>query len=105
MRRPQPLDLFRRLIAAGLAGLVLALSFASVSPSAHNLLHRPDGVHADDHCAVVLFASGVSAPLAQVDIAAPALAWQQPAMPLAPEGFTSSPRYLRLPSRGPPDWV
>ena len=59
---PEPL---RRLLAAGVAGLVLALSVLAASPSLHAWLH-PDAGHADHACAVTLFLQGMTAPAAEV---------------------------------------
>ena len=111
-----PADFVRRLLAAGCAALVFALTIFAASPVAHEWLHVPakhsgcsDHAHktapvaAETHdCAVVLFASGVSLPVSPVAIAPPE-AVVQPASPVtAAEIDLVSPRYLRQPERGPP---
>jgi hypothetical protein len=103
VRLSTPIDLFRRALAGAMAALVLALALATASPAAHDLLHQPDRPRTDDHCAVMLFASGVSMPLGCVHVAAPTVAWQPFVRVCAPEVFISAPRYLRLPSQGPPE--
>jgi hypothetical protein len=112
-----PTGFLRRLIAAGCAALVLALAVFAASPVAHTWLHDamrapaatdhgPGSEHpvadAGHSCAIVLFAGGVTLTVA-------------PAMPLPPRLFVAdrpattntdlclvSPRYLRMPERGPP---
>ncbi len=98
-----------------LVGLVLGLSFASVSPETHALIHAGTShascdhadapaapAHDEDHlCAVVLFAQGVELPV--TDQASPAHAAWQEATPLPfEELLLLAPRYLRHPERGPP---
>jgi hypothetical protein len=103
MRRRTPIaDLLRRLLAAGGAALVLALTVFAASPELHGLLHTDDGASHEEACAVTLFASGVSVPLTTIAVVAPEAAWPEPAPAAAEEIFVSSPRYLRQPERGPP---
>jgi hypothetical protein len=94
-------DFFRRFLAAGAAALVFALGLFAVSPVLHDWLHGHD-TPADDGCAVVLFAAGVSVPLGAIAITPPAAMWREAARPIAREIFLASPRYLRQPERGPP---
>jgi hypothetical protein len=99
-RRPHASDLLRRLLAAGAAALVLALTVFAASPDLHRKLHA----HADhdDGCAVVLFASGVPLPVSAVVAVPPPASFEVPRATVAEEIFVCSPRYLRLPERGPP---
>lgn len=97
-----------RWLAAGGAALVLALTIFAASPSAHGLLHDADHSVAigDDGCAVVMFASGVSLPVAPLFITPPASVPQGISPVTAAEVFLVAPRYLRQPERGPPSsWV
>jgi hypothetical protein len=93
--------LLQRIGAAWAALLLLVLTLATASPTLHGWLHSA-GVDADDSCAVVLFASGITAAATVIAIALPSVAW--PACRVAPyqELFVTTPRYLRLPERGPP---
>lgn len=103
MRRSPFAEMLRRLLAAGSAALVLALTVFAASPSAHGMLHDHDGaIHADDTCAVVLFAGGVSLPLETPAPLPPVVAWQPLVPAIAEEIFFTSPRYLHQPERGPP---
>ena len=95
-------EYFRRFMAAGGAALVFALGVFAASPELHSRLHVHDGVPADDGCAVVLFANGVSAPLAAIAIAPPPVEWREQPRAQTAEIFLASPRYLRQPERGPP---
>ena len=105
IRRPSAearLLLLRRLIAGLGVGLVLLLASASASASLHHWLHANGTDEAGDQCAVILFATGLTAAVAAIAVAAPGsvrLAFTAPA-PL--EIFLASPRYLRQPERGPP---
>lgn len=91
-----------RLVAAGAAAVILALTVFAASPAAHDSLH--DDCHAphDDGCAVVLFANGLSLPLALPTLAAPECGRRGITAATAAEVFLVSPRYLRQPERGPP---
>jgi hypothetical protein len=102
MRRTFTADFLRRLLAAGSAALVLALSVFAASPVAHDSLHDHGVQRGDDTCAVVLFASGVALPLDVPAVVPPSSEWQ-PAIPaVAAEILLTSPRYLHHPERGPP---
>ena len=112
---------WRRVVASGCAALVFALTIFAASPSAHRLLHDDhhghhhhhhhhdqDTGHAEtgDTCAVVLFASGVSLPVAPISITPPTTVVQGISPVTAAEVYLVSPRYLRQPERGPPlSWV
>ncbi len=101
-------DLPRRLLASGVAALVLALTIFAASPTAHEWIHSEhdhapvadlQGEHA---CAIVLFAGGVSLPLDAITVTGP-LAFTLAISPeTAAEVHLVSPRYLRRPERGPP---
>jgi hypothetical protein len=108
----------RRLLAAGNAALVLALTIFAASPAAHAWLHAdtggcrghahaPQGIpaDADPGCVVVLFAGGVSQPVGPTILTPPALAPQGVLSVTAADRFLVSPRYLHQPERGPPGWV
>jgi hypothetical protein len=99
-------DRLRRLLAAGSAVLVFALTVFAASPIAHQWLHVDDLVQGEDDCAVVLFASGVSLPAGPIHVSPPVPASVVVSPATAAEIFLVSPRYLRQPERGPPvSWV
>src|SRR4051812_33713902 len=96
-------DRFHRVLAAGCAALVFALTIFAASPVAHDWLHA-DGDHANrEHgCAVVLFADGVSLPLGPIEVPLPLEAPHRVTPATAAEVYLVTPRYLRQPERGPP---
>jgi hypothetical protein len=106
--------LLHRMLAAGGAALVLALSILAASPQAHAWLHSADhhghahhhphhdDAGSEDACAVVLFAAGVALPAALlVPMPPAALAAGTPRL-AATEILLVSPRYRLQPERGPP---
>ncbi len=95
-------ELLRRILAGGAAALIFALGVFAASPVLHNWLHATAAPPADDGCAIVLFASGVSVPLGAIALAPPVVEWREFAQPIVREIFLASPRYLRQPERGPP---
>jgi hypothetical protein len=95
-------DLFRRILAGGAAALVFALGVFAASPALHDWLHGADATPADDGCAVVLFASGVSVPLGAIAVAPPVERGRETRCFVPQEILLASPRYLRQPERGPP---
>ncbi len=95
-------DFFRRFLAGAAATLVFTLGVFAASPVLHDWVHGQHGTPADDGCAVVLFAAGVSVPLGAIAVTPPAASWQEFVQPGALEIFLTSPRYLRQPERGPP---
>jgi hypothetical protein len=95
------MPLLQRIGAAWAALLLLVLTLAAASPALHARLHTA-GVEADDHCAVVLFASGITVAAAAIAITLPTAAWRVCRVRPYQEFFAPSPRYLRLPERGPP---
>ena len=111
MSRPFPFapnELLRRLLASGVAALVLALTVFAASPTAHDWVH-----HGHDHapatdapgehaCAIVLFAGGVALPVGALSVAAPHEFTQDLARGTAADVDLVAPRYLRQPERGPP---
>lgn len=106
-----------RVVAGGLALLVIALGLAQVSPDAHALAHgQHEHAHAgcdhgpvadkpvgdEDHrCAVELFGQGTELPVAP-SVAPSCWTWTDPTFPAPAELYLSAPRYLRQPERGPP---
>lgn len=107
-------DRLRRLLALGCAAMVFALTIFAASPEAHGFLHHDDGcpghghvpADAEDSCAVVLFASGVSLPVGPLFITPPTAVPAGISPVTAADVFLISPRYLRQPERGPPlSWV
>jgi len=99
-------DRLRRVFAAGSAALVFALTVFAASPIAHQWLHVNDAAQADDDCAVVLFAGGVSLPVGPVHIAPPVEVTAAVSPATAAEIFLVSPRYLHQPECGPPvRWI
>ena len=100
--------LVRRFMAAGCAALVLALTIFAACPTAHSLLHDDSHQHAvsDEPCAVVMFASGVSLPVAPLALTPPIAIRQVIPHVTRSDVFLVSPRYLRQPERGPPSsWI
>lgn len=91
-----------RLIAAGGAVLVLALTVFAASPALHEHLHDATHTHHDESCPIVLFASSADAPAAPLAAPVPVPTTHSLASPVAREIFLSPPRYLRQPERGPP---
>lgn len=95
-----------RFIAAGAAALLLVLTFLAVSPRLHAALHAHDvateATHADDGCVITLFAGGVTAAPAAVNLTAPSTVHIAVAFAPRLEIFVSPPRYLHQPERGPP---
>jgi hypothetical protein len=99
---------YRRVLAAGCAALVFALTIFAASPSAHGLLHDADASHpiGGDECAVDLFASGVSLAVGPIAITPPTSVPRDVSRVTAADVFLVSPRFLRQPERGPPaSWV
>jgi len=94
-------DVCRRFLAAGIALLVFALGVFAASPALHDWLHSRTGTATDDGCAIVLFAGGVSVPLA-VTALPPSVEWSGQSYGRSKEIFLDSPRYLLQPGRGPP---
>ena len=81
---------------------MFALGVFAASPVLHDWLHDQHAPPADDGCAVVLFAAGVSVPLGAIALVPPIVEWREFARPISREIFLVSPRYLRQPERGPP---
>ena len=104
-----PAERLRRVLAAGCAALVLALTVFAASPVAHSWLHLDADSHATtdtDTCAVTLFASGVALPVGPIAVTPPVAVPHTILPATAAEVFLISPRYLRQPERGPPvSWV
>ena len=95
-------ECLRRVCAAGGAALVLALTIFAASPVAHDWLHSNATAEAEAGCAVVLFAGGVSLPLAAPVVVAPIATAREVIFASARSVFLVTPRYLRQPERGPP---
>jgi hypothetical protein len=92
----------RRALAAGLALLIFTLGLFSVSPVLHKRLHHHGAAAPAEGCAIVLFANGVSVPVAVTAPLPPVSDWQSPPAVGSIEIFLDSPRYLLQPERGPP---
>lgn len=95
-------DFLRRLLAAGSAALVLALTVFAASPELHDWLHKGTDTGTDDACAVVLFSGGVPVVFDVPAVVPPAAEWTEAVRPAVAEIFVVSPRYLHQPERGPP---
>ena len=89
------------MLAAVCTALVLTLGVFAASPSLHERLHHDTGA-CDDGCAIVLFANGVSMPLAAPALPPPSADWREQPYLASVEVLRNSPRYLQLPGRGPP---
>lgn len=94
--------LLHRLLAAGGAALVLALTVFAASPKLHDWLHATDDCNDGDSCPVVLFAHGVASPVAIQAEPPPLGDCRSPAQAEPTPIFLAAPRYLRQPERGPP---
>jgi hypothetical protein len=101
-RRPPALENLRRLAAGGAALLVLALAVLAVSPSLHAWLHGEKVLDADDGCAVVLFAQGITPALGAALLVVAALRRlpERLAEPFAPS--FAAPAHQLPPGCGPP---
>jgi hypothetical protein len=102
MRQSRWADCFRRVLATGCAAVIFALGLFAASPTLHEQLHHKADASSDDGCAVVLFAGGVSMPLAVMATPPPSAEWSEPVYAVSTEIFLDSPRYLLQPERGPP---
>jgi len=95
-------DFLRRILATGCALLVFGLGLFAASPVLHQQLHHNPGSSAEDGCAIVLFANGVSVPLVLAAPPPPSVDWHEQIHVRLAEVFLDSPRYLLQPERGPP---
>lgn len=95
-------DYFRRLLALCCAGLVFGLGLFAASPILHEQLHHNTHSSSDDGCAIVMFASGVSVPLAVTAMPPPSAEWREQPFVRSTEIHLDSPRYLLQPQCGPP---
>lgn len=95
-------DFLRRLVAAGGAVLVLALTVFAASPALHGHLHDATHTEHDESCPIVLFAGSAEAPAAPLSAPAPRPTTRTLAPAIARELFLSPPRCLHPPERGPP---
>jgi hypothetical protein len=105
-----------RAVAALAAALVLVLTILAASPELHERLHAlgaaasatshpSPGANAaedEDGCVVTLFAQGLVLPLALLALAVVLRALRLPGFDLLDRVAVASPRYLRLPTQGPP---
>lgn len=93
-----------RLLAAAAAALVLALTLAAVSPTAHDLFHAGDHGQAENEhaCPVLLLAGSVDTPAAPAAWIAPSLITTATvAVPSSSLHLPPVPHRLQ-PERGPP---
>ena len=102
LRQCRMAELHRRLLAAGCIVLVFCLGLLAASPVLHDRLHHAQAPTADDGCAVVLFANGVSVPLVQIELPPAPAEWRKHDYLGATELLLDSPRYLLQPVCGPP---
>lgn len=93
---------FRRLLAAGAAGLVFLLGLAAASPDLHARMHGQVADHDDTGCVIALFGHGVSLATGTADLVVVPIEWQAPPLPTVAELLLTAPRHLRQPERGPP---
>ena len=93
---------FCRFVAAGCAILVVALVVLAVCPALHAWLHGERTLDADDDCAVVLVANGVTPAAAAVAVIAVFLCVWREKIPEAVAVFLAEPRHRHPPGRGPP---
>ena len=69
---------FRRLLAAGAAGLVFLLGLAAASPDLHARVHGNVVDHDDAGCVIALFGHGVSLAAGTADLVVVPIEWQAP---------------------------
>lgn len=93
-----------RLLAGPAAALVLALTFAAVSPAAHDLFHGGDhGQAGNEHaCPVVLLASAVDLPTAPSACVVPTLVAETTLIGHSQHLYLLPVRHRLQPERGPP---
>ncbi len=101
-RQSRLVSFFRSALAAGGAVLIFVLGLFAASPILHQHLHHDTGLAADDGCAIVLFANGVSLPLTVIAAPPTAVEWGEQPYHSSIEIILDSPRYLLHPERGPP---
>jgi len=102
MRHLQIAGFSRRLLAVACMVLVFALGVFAASPALHEQLHHSPQDSLNDGCAVVLFANGVSVPLAMIAVPPAPVEWREQVYFGSTELLLDSPRYLLQPGRGPP---
>jgi hypothetical protein len=91
-----------RALALLCVALILALGVFAVSPGLHRQLHDSHAATTEDQCGVVLFATGVSVPVALMAAVPPAAEWITSVARVVVEVSLEAPRYLLRPERGPP---
>jgi hypothetical protein len=82
--------------------LVLLLTVLAACPQLHAWLHGEKQVDADDHCAVVLFAQGVTSVLAAALALVIALRVMAEVLPAPQSLLLEAPRFQLPPGCGPP---
>jgi hypothetical protein len=92
----------QRLLAAGCIAMIFVLGLLAASPVLHDQLHQGQAPAADDGCAVILFANGVSVPLDLIAVPPVPVEWQCEDYFGAADLLLDSPRYLLQPVCGPP---
>ena len=97
-----PTGVFRRLLAVGGVGLILALAIFAASPALHQQLHAAQHASTEDGCAIALFAGGVSVAALLTALPPSVAPWSELRGIAALEVLLDSPRYLLQPERGPP---
>ena len=102
LRHSQMGERLRRLLAAVCIVVVFALGLLAASPVLHDQLHHGQAPATDDGCAVVLFANGISVPLALIALPPAPVEWRKQDYFGATELLLDSPRYLLQPVCGPP---
>jgi len=96
---PEPL---RRLVAGAGVALVLALTVLSVSPTLHAWLHGERQLDANDDCAVVLFAHGLTPALAALVLLGLFLRRRPESLPRPAVLLLVAPSFDLPPGCGPP---
>ena len=102
MRDTLRIEFLRRMLVTSCGLLVFSLGIFAASPTLHGQLHAGAQRPADDECAVVLFATGVSVAVPfTAEPPVPAEWGELPAVP-AERLMPGSPRFLLPPECGPP---
>jgi hypothetical protein len=98
-RLPEPAH---RALAALCAALVLGLTVLAACPQLHAWLHGEKAVEANDACAVVLFAQGITDPGGAVAALVSALRVLRGEVPAPAISFRGEPDFRLPPGCGPP---
>jgi hypothetical protein len=98
VRRP-----FFRFLAGGCAAMVVFLTILEACPRLHAWLHGEKELDADDDCAVVMLANGVTPSEGLVEVAAVLVRVWRESPPHERVVLVAQPGHLLPPCQGPPE--